>query len=119
MCKSSITRCLSFVQFCVMFSTSLFLAMVSCCAFSAPALGLPRREIHCWRYGTLQAPWALAMTEGAVMAVVYVLLVHPKGVKDFHYDWQRTEQDLVLFSWARSLAAVVSFFLGLGRRLHA
>ena len=66
----------------------------------------------------VQAPWAMALTEALVTSLLYLFVVHPDGVIYYHYSWWTTEQDVVLLSWTRSLVALVSFFLGKGRRMH-
>ena len=87
----------------------------------SPQASLPHFSLRRFEAETrtaAQAPWAMALTEVVVMALLYLLVVHPEGFRHWHYDWWESQQDVLLFSAIRSLAALVSFFLGLGRRLH-
>ena len=60
----------------------------------------------------------MAITEALVIFLLYLFVVHPDGVSPYHYSWWSTEQDVVVLSGTRSLVALVSFFLGMGRNLH-
>ncbi len=69
----------------------------------------------------MQAPWAMAITEAAVMPVLYVVVLREwrvPPIAHIHYSWWRGEEDVLLFSWLRALTALVSFFFGLGKGLH-
>lgn len=71
----------------------------------------------------LQAPWALAALEVAVMTVLYVILQSSRGIRpwhrihDYQYRFSTSLEDILLLTYARFLGVLLAYLLGSGQRM--
>lgn len=68
-----------------------------------------------------KAPWGLALLEAVVMTLLYWILFSSdkpwRHIKEFHYSFSCSLEDIVLLSYLRFLAVLLAYLLGTGQRM--
>ena len=124
--SEKIHRAVKHVKIFAIFTAGLLVAMVSVHGNeNAPGHLLARSSQHMY-YKTdrvLQAPWALAALEVAVMTALYVLLLPGTGrrswrhIQEYHYRFKISLEDILVITYARFLAVLLAYLLGSGQRM--
>ena len=129
--SEKICRAFKHVKIFAIFSAGMAVAMVGhgpacvpACSVNYGLLGVCERFTEPTILSLdLQAPWALAALEVAVMTVLYVILQSSRGIRpwhrihDYQYRFSTSLEDILLLTYARFLGVLLAYLLGSGQRM--
>lgn len=120
-------RAIKHVKIFALLTAGLFIAMVSVHGHeSALGRALAYYSQSCYSFDIfliLQAPWALAALEVAVMTALYVVLIPGTGtrpwrhVREYHYKFNSSLEDILVGTYVRFLGVLLAYLLGSGPRM--